>query len=85
MHDLHSLLLKISDVLSTRFDNESCINLKLSINLRLYLIVLLSPLLLITSFLNGTEKVIYFFISSPIQLTSPLNYIADWFRIKWVL
>ena len=62
MHDLHYLLLKISDVLSTRFDNESEINLKLSINLSLYVIVFLSPLLLITSFLIGTEKVIFFHI-----------------------
>ena len=69
MHDLHYLLLKISDVLSTRFDNESEINLKLSINLSLYVIVFLSPLLLITSFLIGTEKVIYFYILSPIQLS----------------
>ena len=27
MHDLHSILLKIPDVLSTRFDDESGINL----------------------------------------------------------
>ena len=72
MHDLHSILLKIPDVLSTRFDNESDINLKLSINLSLYVIVLLSH-----SFLIGTEKVIDFSILSPIQFSSPLNSIAN--------
>ena len=54
MHDLHSSLLKISDVLSTGFDNEPFINLKLSTNLSLYVIVFLSSLSLITSFLIGT-------------------------------
>ena len=33
MHDLHSILLKIPDVLSTSSDNEVGVNLKLSINL----------------------------------------------------
>ena len=90
MHDLHSILLKIPyvlsarfdnesilsktpDVLSTRFDNECGMNLKLSINLSLYVIVLLLP----HYFLIGTEKVIYFSILSPIQLSSPLNSIAN--------
>ena len=73
MHDLHSSLLKIPDVLSTSFDHEVDINLKLSINLSLYVIVLL----LSHSFLIGTEKVIYFSILSPIQLSSPLNSIAN--------
>ena len=54
MHDLHSTLEKIPDKLSTRSDNEADVNLKLSINLSLYVIVL--PLL---HFLIGTEKVIY--------------------------
>ena len=40
MHDLHSILLKIPDVLSASSDNEVGINLKLSINLSLYVIVL---------------------------------------------
>ena len=57
MHDLHSILLKIPHVLSTKFDNEVDINLKLSINLILYVICL--PLL--SCFLIGTEKVLYFF------------------------
>ena len=52
MRDLHSILLKIPDVVSTRFDNESGINLKLSINLSLYVIILL----LSHSFLICTEK-----------------------------
>ena len=73
MHDLHSILLKIPDVLSTRFDNKLDINLKLSINLILYVICL--PLL--SSFLIGKEKAIYFSVLSPIQLTSPLNYFAN--------
>ena len=65
MHDFHSMLLKTPDVISTSFDNESGINLKLSINLSLYAVVLL----LLHSFLIGTEKVIYFSILSPIQLS----------------
>ena len=73
MHDLHSILLKIPDVLSTRFDNESDINLKLSINLSLYVIVL--PLL--SSFLIGTEKVIYFSVLSSIQLSLSLDSFAN--------
>ena len=40
MHDLHSILLKIPDMLSTRSDNEADINLKLSINLGLCVTVL---------------------------------------------
>ena len=44
MHALHSSLL-ISDKLSTRFDNEVGISLKLSINFRLYVIVLIVSLL----------------------------------------
>ena len=36
MHDLHSILYKIPDLLSTSSDNEVGINLKLSINLSLY-------------------------------------------------
>ena len=73
MHDLHSILLKIPDVLSTRFDNEPDINLKLSINLSLYVIVL--PLL--SSFLIGTEKVIYFSVLSSIQLSLSLDSFAN--------
>ena len=73
MHDLHSILLKIPDLLSTSSDNEVDINLKLSVNLNLYVIILLLLLLLLLhSFLIGTEKVIYFSTLSPIQLISPL-------------
>ena len=85
MHDLHSILLKVPDVLWTSSDNEVEINLKRSINLRLYVIVLLLlSLLLLHSFLIDTEKVIYFYKLSPIQLSLPLNSIANWFSIKWV-
>ena len=73
MHDLHSILLKIPDILSASSDNEVDINLKLSKNLSLHAIFFpLSP-----SSLIGTEKVIYFFIFSPIQLSSSLNYSAN--------
>ena len=70
MHDLHSILSAIPDMLS---DNEADINLKLSINLSLREIVLPSP----HSFLTGTEKVVYFSIFSPVQLSSPLNSSAN--------
>ena len=69
MHDLHSILLKVPDTLSKSSDNEVNINLKLSINFRLCVIVL--PLS--HSFLIGTEKGIYFSKFSPVQLSSPLN------------
>ena len=77
-HDLHSILLSFPDILSTRSDNEVDINLKLSINLSFYAIVL--PLS--HSFLIGTEKVIYFSMFSPIQLSSPLNSFTNWLIIK---
>ena len=73
MHDLYSILLKIPDVLSTSSDNEVFINLKLSINLSLYVIIL--PLS--HSFLIGTGKLIYFSILSSTQLSSPLNSIPN--------
>ena len=73
MHDLYSSLLKISDVLSRSSDNEVCINVKLSINLSLYVAVL--PLL--NSSLISTEKVIYFSLLSPIKFISPLNSLAN--------
>ena len=60
MHLLQSLLL-ISDKLSARSDNLLCINLQVSINFILYVIVLPSSF----SFLIGTEKVIYFSVFSP--------------------
>ena len=40
MRDLHSKLLKIPDMLSTRSDNEVGINLKLSINVSLCVVCL---------------------------------------------
>ena len=71
---LHSFLL-ISDKLSTRFDSEIDINLKLSINFSLYIFVL--------SFLIGTEKVIYFSVNSPKHLNWPLNSSANCLIMKW--
>ena len=56
MHDWHSILLKIPVMLSTRSDNEADINLKLLINLSLFVIILPSSFF----FLKGTEKVIIF-------------------------
>ena len=73
MHDLHSVLLKMPDVLSKSSHNQVGKNLKLSINLNLYVIIL--PLS--HYFLIGTEKVIYFSILYPIQLRSPLNSFAN--------
>ena len=73
IHDLHSILLKIPDMLPTSSDNEVDINLKISINLSLYETLL--PLS--HSFLIDTGKVIYFTMFSPIQLNSPLNSSAN--------
>ena len=71
-------LLSIPDKLLTRFDNESCINLQLSINFSLYIDVL--PLS--CSFLIGTEKVMYFSALSPKQSKLPLNSFANCLIIK---
>ena len=67
MHSAHTISLKIlPDKLSTRSNNETSINPKLSINLSLCVIALLSS----HFFLIGTEKVIYFsfffFFSNPL-------------------
>ena len=78
VHDLHSILLKFPVILSTSPDNEVDINLKLSMNLSLYEIVL--PLS--HSFLIGSEEVIYFSIFSPIKSSSPLNSSANWLIIN---
>ena len=78
VHDLHSVLLKFPDMLSTSSEKEVDINLKLSINLSLCVIVLLSP----HYFLIGAEKVIYFSMFSPIQSSSPLISSASWLIIK---
>ena len=61
---LHLSLRSFSDKLSTRLDNKVDINIKLSINFNLYVIVL--PLS--SSFLIGIEKVIYFSVFSPKHL-----------------
>ena len=81
MYDLHSILLKFPDMLSTSFYNEVSINLKLSINFSLYVLVLPSS----HFFLIGTEKVVYFSIFSPIKSSSPLNSSANGLIMKWVL
>ena len=80
MHVLQSLLL-ISDKLSTRFDNLLDINLQVSINFILYVIV--SPLSLSRSFLIGTEKLIYFSVFSPKHVNLSLNSSANSWIIKW--
>ena len=81
MHDFQSLLL-ISDNLSTRFDNLLDINLQLSINFILYVIV--SPRSLSRSFLIGTETLIYFSVFAPKDSNfSPLNSSANSLIMKW--
>ena len=67
---LHFLLWRRSDKLSAKLDNEFDINLKLSTNFSLYLIVLS----LSSSFLTGTEKVIP---------NWPSNYFASTFIINF--
>ena len=80
MHVLQSLLL-ISDKLSTRLEHLVCMNLQVSINFILYVIVL--PLSLSCSFLIGTEKVIYFSVFSPKHSNSPLTSSANSLIRKW--
>ena len=62
LHLLHTLL-QISDKLLTRLDNVLDINLKLSINFSLCVIVLS----LLSSLLIGTEKITYFSVFFPRQ------------------
>ena len=76
---MHLLQWNPSDKLSTRLDSEVDINLKLSINFSLYEIILL----LSSSFLIGTEKVIYFFVFSPKNSNWPSNSFAN-LIIKWL-
>ena len=78
MHALHSFS-KIPDKLSTRFDNEDDINLKLSINFIFYVFIL--PLS--SSFLNGTEKVTHFCVFSPKHSNWPLNSFANSLIMRW--
>ena len=68
-----------SDKLSTRLDSEVDVKLKLSINFSLYVIVLL----LSSSFLIGTEKVIYFSVFSPKHSNWPSNSFANCLIMKW--
>ena len=62
-----------SDKLLTRFDNKLDINLKLSINFILYVVVL--PLS--SCFLIGTEKVIYFSVFFPKHSNFPFSFSAN--------
>ena len=82
MHALQSLLI-ISDKLSTRFDNLLGMNLELSINFILYVIV--SPLSFhVLFYLIGTEKLIYFSVfSTKHSKSSPLNSSANSLIMKW--
>ena len=57
MHDLHSILLKTPDVVSTRFDNESGINLKLSISLSSIVIEAIGTVLFIYFFMKDIFSV----------------------------
>ena len=68
-----------SDKLSTRLDIEVDINLKLSINFSLYVIVLL----LSSSFLIGTEKVICLSLFSPKHSNWLSNYFASSLIMTW--
>ena len=64
----------MSDKLSARSDNLLCINLQLSINLILYVIILPSSSF---SCLIGIEKVIYFSVFSPKHSNWPLHSSAN--------
>ena len=75
---MHLSLRSPSDKLSTRFDNELDINLKLSINFILYVIDL--PLSI--SFLIGAEKEIYLSAFSPKHSNCPSNSSAISLIIK---
>ena len=67
-------------MLSTSSDKEVAVNLKLSINLSLCVIVLLS----LHFFSIGAENVMYYSMFSPIQSSLPLNSSANWLIIKWM-
>ena len=74
---MHLSQLSPSDKLSTRFDNELDINLKLSINVILYV----TGLPLSSSFLIGTV-VIYFSVFSPKHSNCQSNSSANSLIIK---
>ena len=71
-------LLLISDRLSTRLASDLSMNLQLSINFSLYVIVL--PLS--RSFLIGAERVMYFSVFSPRQSKLPSDSSAKYLIIK---
>ena len=73
--------------LLTKFDNELAINLALSINCNMkdIFFVISSPFLsiLVTTFSNGTVKVMYFSVFSPRQVNCFLSFSANSFMIIW--
>ena len=78
LHSLHSLQ-QISDKLLIRSDNLLDINLKLSINYSSSVI----GLPLASSFLTGTEKVIYFSVFCPKYSNLPSNSFPNFLIMKW--
>ena len=69
-----------------RFDDELTINVVLSINCNCKMLLLLfSPFIpiLLTSFVIGIEKVLYFLVFFLRQLNCSLNYLTSSFIIKW--
>ena len=68
----------MSDKLTTRVDREQETNLKLSINITLYVI----DLPLSSSFLIGTEKMTYFSVFFPKHSNCPSNSSASSLIIK---
>ena len=78
MHVLQSLLL-ISDKLSTSSDNLLGMNLRVSTNFNLYVIVSS----LSCYFLISTEMLTYFSIFSPKYSNSPLNSSPNSLIMKW--
>ena len=65
--------------LSTNFDNDVAMNLKLSMNFILYVISIFFDSIL---FLMGTEKVTYFSVFSPRHSKFPSNSLASSLIIK---
>ena len=78
MQSVHLSVWSLSERLSTKFDNELDIDLKLSISFILSWI----NLRLSNSFSIGTEKIIYCSLLSPKQSNCPLNSSASSLIIK---
>ena len=77
LHFMHSCLL-ISERLSTRFDNELFINLRLPMNFSLSVIGLPS----LFSFFIGTVNVMYFAVSSPKRVIPSILF-TNSLMMKW--